>query len=387
MGRDLTWGFDPYGRTLPTYIHAVTTPDEGLEVWQEPVRGKYGDVRVVALPGLERMERSVAGDFAPPPIHHFTGMRPSGAAPNESEFTMPSTRWWVTPTGYFPMGVAAFLADGPAGGSIVTALPPGRVLTTSDLTMNFLRPMTPDSGTLTARSRLIHAGKSLALSEFTVHDGDARLVAHGSSRCYLFDLDVPSTDEDISTQAEPAAATDPYLRDQVPGDLVPQDAWDELSGLEVLRAQDVGELPLPPITHFWGGRFDGFTEGSTFFDVPMHGWHLSPAATVYGGAISLHADIAMNGAVQTTIPPRTAYSPLDLKVNFLRPVFADDRILRFKADVVHRGRRMAVARCEAINADDKRIAVGTGSFVVMPDTAWGQAPVVSDEGRPEESDR
>lgn len=364
----------------------VTRSDAGADVWQEPVRGKYGDVRIVALPGLERMRRSVAGDFAPPPIHHFTGMRPSGSAQDESEFTMPSTRWWITPTGYYPMGVAAFLADGPAGGSIVTALPPGRVLTTSDLTMNFLRPMTPDSGVLVARSRLIHAGKSLALSEFTVHDGSERLVAHGSSRCYLFDLPVPEIDDDLRSEADPTDAIDPYLRADVPGGMVPEDAWEQLSGLEVLLAQATGELPLPPIAHYWGGRFTNSTDGATDYAVPMHGWHLSPAGTVYGGAISLHADIAMNGAVQTTLPPKTAYSPLDLKVNFLRPVFADGRTLRFRAEVVHRGRRMAVARCEAIGADDKRVAVGTGSFVVMPDRAWGQAPVVSDEGRPEEAE-
>ena len=370
-----------------TYSHAVAKTEERLEVWREPVRGAFGDIRVLSLPGLERMERSVTGDFAPPPIHHFTGMRPSATAPDESEFTMPSTRWWITPAGYFPMGVAAFLADGPAGGSIVTALPPGRVLTTSDLTMNFLRPMTHESGMLVARSRLIHAGKSLALSEFTVHDGDDRLIAHGSSRCYLFDLQVPDVGgEDLGSRAEEYDTPDPYLREDVPGDIVPGEAWDELSGLEVMRAQAAGDLPLPPINHYWGAHFTEFEEGSATYDVPMHGWHLSPAGTVYGGAISLHADIAMNGAVQTTVGPKTAYSPLDLKVNFLRPVFADGRNLRFRSQVVHRGRRMAVARCEAINADDKRVAVATGSFVVMPDRSWAQAPVVSDEGRPEESD-
>ena len=360
--------------------------EESLEVWREPARGHAGDLRIVGLPGLERMERSVNGHFAPPPIHHFTGMKPSAAAQGESEFTMPSTSWWITSAGYFPMGVAAFLADGPAGSSIITALPPGRVLTTSDLTMNFLRPVTVDCGTLVARSRLIHAGRSLALSEFTVHDGHERLIAHGSSRCYLFDLDIPQVDGDLTSEAEPSERIDPYLRADVPGEVVPADAWDRLSGLEVLRKQATGELPLPPICYYWGGRFTELGEGSATHEVPLHGWHVSPAGTVYGGAISLHADIAMNGAIQTTVPPKTVYSPLDLKVNFLRPVFADGSTLRLRAEVIHRGRRMAVARCEALNADDKRVAVATGSFVLMPGRSWARAPVVSDEGGPEESE-
>jgi uncharacterized protein (TIGR00369 family) len=331
------------------------------------------------------MELSVEGAFAPPPIHHMTGLRPSATAPGESEFTMPSTRWWVTPAGYFPMSVSAFLADGPAGGSIITALPPGRALATSDLTMNFLRPMTPDSGLLVARSRLIHAGKSLALSEFSVEDGTGRLVAHGSSRCFLIDLDVPPMGA-WEPQPTPTFDTpDPYLRPDVPGDVVPPEVWDARTGLEIMQAEANGDVPLPPIAYYWGGRFKDIVEGSAGYEVATHGWHLSPAGTVYGGAIALHADICMNGAVQTTTGPRTSYSPLDLKVNFLRPVFADGRTLTFRAKVVHRGRTMAVARGEAINADGKRVAVATESFLVMPGRSWSEGPVVSDEAHPEES--
>jgi uncharacterized protein (TIGR00369 family) len=93
----------------------------------------------------------------------------------------------------------------------------------------------------------------------------------------------------------------------------------------------------------------------------------------------MYADICMNGAVQTTIGARTSYSPLDLKVNFLRPVFADGRTLTFQAEVVHRGRSMAVARCEAVNADGKRVVVATESLLVMPDRPWTQPPIVSEQ--------
>ena len=362
------------------------TTTEKLEVWREPVRGTAGDIRALAMPGLERMERSARAEFAPPPIHHFTGLRPTEAAPSTSEFTMPSTRWWLTSVGYFPMGVSAFLADGPAGGAIITALPTGRALATSDLTMNFLRPLTPDCGLLVSSSRLIHAGRSLGLSEFYVHDGTERLIAHGSSRCYLFDLEIPSSIEPWEPHTpENFDTPDPYLRDDVPGEVIPAQVWESRGGLEILEAELRGELPLPPIAHYWGCRFADVAEGSCTLQVPMHGWHMSPAGTVYGGAISLHADVSLNGAVQTMVGPRTAFSPLDLKVNFLRPIFADGRTVEFRSHVVHRGRTMAVARCEAINADGKRVAVATGSFLIMPDRSWATAPVVSDEGRPEDS--
>ena len=43
-------------------------------------------------------------------------------------------------------------------------------------------------------------------------------------------------------------------------------------------------------------------------------------------------------AVQTTIPAGFAFAGLDLKVNFLRPVFPDASELTARAEVVHPGR-------------------------------------------------
>src|ERR687892_565139 len=66
---------EPSGRMQRTFIVPfVPTNEEELQVWREPVRGSYGDIRAVAYDGLERMELSVRGAFAPPPIHHLTGL-------------------------------------------------------------------------------------------------------------------------------------------------------------------------------------------------------------------------------------------------------------------------------------------------------------------------
>ena len=58
------------------------------------------------------------------------------------------------------------------------------------------------------------------------------------------------------------------------------------------------------------------------------------------------AKSAVAGAVQTLAPARTAYRALDVKVNYLRPVFSDKRDLTARAEVVHRGRQIVIATAE-----------------------------------------
>jgi len=171
--------------------------------------------------------------------------------------------------------------------------------------------------------------------------------------------------------------------------VVPQEVWDRTSGLEVYRAIIARELPPPPLHFLTGGRFTEVGEGTAVFVQPSTEWLNSSARAMYGGAIAFVADLALAGAVHTTLPAGTVFAPLDLKVNFVRPVFADGRDLTARAQVTHRGRSLAVATCEVRNADGKQVAVATGSSVILADRSWtAERPVVpedeaeADEERP-----
>jgi uncharacterized protein (TIGR00369 family) len=352
------------------------------DVWREPARGAFADVGFLGLSGLERLRASLRGFAPPPPIHHLSGLRPTEGGPGSATFAMPASPWWQTPVGIFAPGVMAFLADAPLGASISTALPPGKILATSDLTMSYLRPASVQSERLVARSRLIQAGRSLGLSEVTVEDAHGRVLAHGTTRCFLFEpfSPPPTPPEHLEEYVPPVFDTpDPYVREPV-GEVLGQEVWDRLSGLEILHGLISGELPPPPVGHFLGARWTEATDGAATFVLPMTEWLNSPAMRIYGGAIAFQADVALSGAVQTTIPARTAFSPLDLKVNFVRPVVADGRDLVAHGTVVHRGRTLAVANAELVNADGKVVAVATGTTLILPDRAWApERPVVAEE--------
>jgi uncharacterized protein (TIGR00369 family) len=80
-------------------------------------------------------------------------------------------------------------------------------------------------------------------------------------------------------------------------------------------------------------------------------------------------------AVQTLLPAGASYAPLDLKVNFLRPVSPDGKDLVATGRVVHRGRTLAIATSEVFDAEGRKVALATGSTRMLPDTPWRTGPV------------
>jgi uncharacterized protein (TIGR00369 family) len=337
-------------------------------MWQEPARGGYPEPELFGLTGLELMQSFLKRGGPAPPLNHLVGIMPTVMEHGDVTFTMPATRWLLNPTGYIQGGVLATLSDAPLGCAVHTTLPSATPYTTSELSMTFLRPVTENSGLLTARGRVIHAGRSMALSEVAVADGDDRLVAHGTSRCFVFDqiTPVPPPPDEIPPYEPPLYDTpDPYRR-PVEGDTLPPSIWRERSGLDVLRACIERELPAPPVYYLTGMRPVEASEGAATFAMPATEWLNSPLGRVQGGAIAWLADSALSCAAQTIVPAGMTYVTLDLKVNFLRPVEADGRDLTAYGKVVHAGRTLAIANAEVENAEGKKVAFGTGTIMLRP---------------------
>ena len=351
-----------------------------MPVWEEPVRGGFPDPALWTRTGLEQCEAFIARVNSPaPPIHHLTGMRPTAVGPGTGTFTMPASPWLAGPTGHVLQGMLAVLADGPLGCAIQTTLPPATPYTTSELSMSYLRPVQADGGELVCHGHVVHGGRSLALSEARVEDASGRLVAHATSRCYLFP---PAPVTGRPPLPELSARTyddDPWMR-PVLGAPTPPEVWRDRSGLEIVRGWISGDLPAPPLHHLTGQMPIAGDEGTATFSMPASGWLCSPAGTVEGGVLAMLADAAIATAVQTTVPAGTAYAPADVTVKFVRPVLPDDALLTAVGRVLHRGRTMAVATSEVRNAEGKLVVTAIGSALIMPGRDMtGPRVVVPDE--------
>src|ERR1700682_1359970 len=131
-----------------------------VPIWQEPAPPVHTSMEWLKLPGLARLRSGLDGEFPPAPYSRLTGAVPVEYGEGSAVFEMPVTEWLQTSARVLAGGVIAFLADSPLGGAVMTRNPPGTVITTSELTMNYLRPATLNSGKLIAASRGIHLGRS-----------------------------------------------------------------------------------------------------------------------------------------------------------------------------------------------------------------------------------
>jgi uncharacterized protein (TIGR00369 family) len=94
----------------------------------------------------------------------------------------------------------------------------------------------------------------------------------------------------------------------------------ELSGLERMRRVISGQLAAPPIAHLMNIRLVEADEGRVVFEGRPEEYHYNPIGMVHGGFAATILDSAMGCAVHTKLPARVAYTTLEVKVSFIRPV-------------------------------------------------------------------
>lgn len=347
---------------------------------REPPRGQLWGPDVLDRSGLDMMRAYVEHKLPDPPLTKLTGLRLTEAGLGTASASMPASVWWQSGAGVFLAGTIAFVADLPLACAIFTSAPPGAVVTSSELSVSFVRPATIRNGSIIGRSRLIHSTKSLGLSEAIIEDAHGRMLGHATSRCMIFRPD-RSAMRTPPKPARPSELPDPYLR-AVEGDVFGQEYWDSTPGVDVVRQAVEGRLD-PPVFVMFGMVMTHAEEGAVTIAMPASLWLSNAFGVVYGGSIAMLADASMTLAVASTVPAGTAYSPLDMKLHFLRPVHPDGRRLAARAKVIHRGRTIAVVSCEVTDDQSRVVAQASGSVLILPGRPWERPVHVADEFRPD----
>jgi uncharacterized protein (TIGR00369 family) len=344
---------------------------------REPPQGRTWSSEVLQMSGVEMLRASIERELPDPPITKLTGLRLSEAGPGMASVWMPASPWWQSGAGVFLAGTTALVADMALGASVLTSAPAGIGMTTSELSVSFLRAPTIRSQTIVGRGRLLHATRSLGLSEATVEDARGRLLGHASSRCVLFRVDPGSLGVRQLDGDPPPESSEPYLR-EVEGEVHDQEYWDATPGLAVMRQVVEGAF-LPPCFRLLGLRGLEVSEGEMTITMPASGWLCNAFGVLYGGALAFLADAAIILAAGSTVPAGTAFNTIDLKLYFLRPVRPGLGELVARAKIVHRGRTIAVVNCEIAGPDGALIAQATGSVLILPGRHWKRPVQVADK--------
>jgi uncharacterized protein (TIGR00369 family) len=140
----------------------------------------------------------------------------------------------------------------------------------------------------------------------------------------------------------------------------------EMTGLAYVRAVQAGEIPPPPIAVVMNFSIAHLDEGKAVFIGEPGEEHYNPIGVVHGGYASTLLDSALGCSVHTTLPAGVGYTSQTLEVKYLRAITRDTGPVRAEADVIHRGRKNAVAEAKLTSVETgKLLATGTSTCLII----------------------
>jgi uncharacterized protein (TIGR00369 family) len=159
----------------------------GKSVQTAPNRGGVVPLEtIMSQSGLEFLKAMVAGRIPQAPMAETLGFRLVDVAEGRATFEgLPEFRLY-NPIGTVHGGFAASLLDSALGCAIFSTLAKGETWTTLELKLNFVRPLSKDTGLVRAEGHVIHRGRTVATSDGSLKDGAGKLYAHATTTCMIF---------------------------------------------------------------------------------------------------------------------------------------------------------------------------------------------------------
>jgi uncharacterized protein (TIGR00369 family) len=136
--------------------------------------------------GLGFLQAIIDGTLPQPPIAELLNFHLIEAENGRAVFEGLPEFHHYNPIGSVHGGIAATLLDSALGCAIFSTLQKGDTWTTLELKLNFVRPMTKDTGPVRAEGRIIHRGRKVATSQGDLKDRAGKLYAHATTTCMIF---------------------------------------------------------------------------------------------------------------------------------------------------------------------------------------------------------
>lgn len=153
-------------------------PDEKASISEAQDRRK--------LTGLEYMRRVMTGEVSSSGMRQLMNFQLVEVSEGRAVFTVQPDERHYNGLGIAHGGLAATLLDSATGCAINTMMPAGKVFTTLEMKINYVRPMTRETGEVRCEANVIHAGGRIATAEGRIVDSNGKLYAHGTATCMLF---------------------------------------------------------------------------------------------------------------------------------------------------------------------------------------------------------
>jgi len=124
--------------------------------------------------------------------------------------------------------------------------------------------------------------------------------------------------------------------------------------LDLIQSAQRGEIPPPPIAQLIGFSLSAIEPGRAMIDFTAEARHANPMGTLHGGVLCDIADAAMGMAWASTLGEGETFTTLELKINFLRPVWTGT--LTATGRVVQGGRTVGLLECDVVDDQGRLVA-------------------------------
>jgi uncharacterized protein (TIGR00369 family) len=124
-----------------------------------------------------------------------------------------------------------------------------------------------------------------------------------------------------------------------------------------------GEAPQPPIARLIGFDLISVKPGEAVVELQAAEKHANPMGTLHGGVLCDIADAAMGIAYSSNLDEGESFTTLELKINFLRPVWKAG--LRAVGRVVNQGRTVGLVECDITDETGNLVARATSTCMTL----------------------
>ena len=136
--------------------------------------------------GLDYLQRIISGEYPNVPIGDTLNFRITEVESGRLVLVGKPDRRSYNLLGTVHGGWAASILDTAMALAAMSALDEHSRHTTLDIRINYLRPITLDTGEVRAEGKLIQGGRRVAYCEGRLTDAAGKLLCHGTSSCLIF---------------------------------------------------------------------------------------------------------------------------------------------------------------------------------------------------------
>jgi uncharacterized protein (TIGR00369 family) len=146
-----------------------------------------GLAKGAGMSGLEFMRAMFEGELPSPPITATMGFTGGTADEGKVTFIGEAGEHLYNPIGVVHGGFAMTILDSAMGCAVHTTLAAGEAYTSLETNVNFVRPITLETGPVRCEGTVLHRGGTVATAEGRlIAERTGKLLAHGTSTCLVF---------------------------------------------------------------------------------------------------------------------------------------------------------------------------------------------------------